>query len=75
MLSGTAIEYWDSGSVFSEEIVISMYHEYPISEERFYSNTGSLDEYDFEEGGSFSDVAKAVEAACSARFEHGEHGA
>ncbi len=53
------------------DCVISAYHNYPWDEHRFYSDTGGVSARDFQEGGLFDDVPLAVEAARSARFEHG----
>ena len=44
---------------------LTMYHDYPITEGRFYSCDLSA---------KFDDTEKACAAARSARFEHGEHG-
>ncbi|MDP8212781.1 MAG: hypothetical protein P9X22_05765 [Candidatus Zapsychrus exili] len=63
------------GEPNGNDCVISMYHNYPINEQRFYScSGGGLSEYDFGEGGNFSDVRFAVKKARSARFEFGENG-
>lgn len=55
------------------DCVISMYHDYPRTERRFYSSTGGVDHHDFAPDGMFEDVPAAVEAARSARFEYGEN--
>jgi hypothetical protein len=51
------------------DAVISMYHGYPLSEGRFYANTGCEGD-DFESclGRLFDDMPKAVSAARSAKF-------
>ncbi|MDQ8209635.1 hypothetical protein QEH52_19100 [Coraliomargarita sp. SDUM461003] len=56
------------------DCVISMYHNYPRDEGRFYTHTGGLTEADFEWNGLFDDVREAVHSARSARFEFGENG-
>ena len=56
------------------DCVISMYHNYPLDEQRFYTSTGGpLSEQDFDNKGNFADVRLAVEKARSARFEFGEN--
>lgn len=52
------------------DCVLSMYHNYPIDEHRFYSNTGGLTKDDFGRFGMFVDVADGVLSARQARFEH-----
>jgi hypothetical protein len=54
------------------DCILSMYKGYPIHEQRFYSEPGG-NEFDYR-GIGFDDVFEAVEAARSARFEHGESG-
>jgi len=48
------------------EYCLTMHNGYPTCEGRFYSPVGDDDP------GRFADTARAVEAARSARFEHGE---
>jgi len=50
---------------------LTMYHNYPIDEHRFYCNPG-----DWSPGGDayWDDTERAAIAARSARFEHGENG-
>lgn len=57
------------------DYLLTMYHDYPIQEGRFYCMPGeTLDtENDFYLNG-FGDMPPAVQAALSARFEHGEKG-
>lgn len=57
------------------DVMISMYHNYPVEERRFFWDTGGvLEESNFEPGHSFDDVRFAVAKARSARFEFGEKG-
>jgi hypothetical protein len=58
------------GATWVNDAVISMYHNYPIEERRFYTNTGCRqDGSDFwRMGNVFDDVEKAVHAARSAKF-------
>lgn len=51
------------------DVVLSMYHHYPINEHRFYTSTGGTTADDFSKNGMFDDVPNAVQAAKSARFE------
>ena len=82
----SAASYWavdgedDAGQPVYCDYVISMYHGYPLTEHRFYASTGEACPPDqrpspladgFHEH-MIEDVAEAVIAARSARFEHGE---
>jgi hypothetical protein len=70
---GLGIEIGDTKeAVRRMACVLSMYHGYPQTEHRFYSNTGGVGPGDFAAGSMFDDVPAAVNAARSARFEHGE---
>ena len=52
-----------AGEVIYYDYALTMYHNYPILEGRFFSSP---------EGQVFEDTRKAVAAARSARFEHGQ---
>jgi len=71
-ISYEVIEYEGDVSGWCD-CIISMYHNYPIDENRFYTMTGyeigSKVDVDF-----FPDVYEAVDKVRSARFEFGENG-
>ncbi|MDD5049632.1 MAG: hypothetical protein PHH49_08570 [Candidatus Omnitrophica bacterium] len=54
------------------DYLISMYHNYPTDEHRFYSNSGYIPCWNFEGEWPDSGVRRAIEKSRSARFEHGE---
>jgi hypothetical protein len=58
----------ETGTTISD-CVLSMYHNYPIDEHRFYSGTGGLMEDDFRADGMFGDVPGAVQTARRQRFQ------
>lgn len=59
------------GCVVNLDCIISMYHNYPIDEGRFFTNAGAT--MTPEEVRAFCpDIHHAITAARSARFEHGE---
>lgn len=61
---GQWLEITDDFAEF--EYCLTMYHNYPADEGRFYCSPGS------DEDGRFEDTERAAIAARSARFEHGE---
>jgi hypothetical protein len=63
----------DINSYFEDDYLISMYHDYPTSEHRFYANSGYGGEWYFGEDWPKDTVKDAIIAARSARFEHGEN--
>lgn len=68
----TAIVPWEEEEDIAEiDYCLTMYHNYPIDEHRFYCQPG-----DYSPGGDafWDDTAVAANAARSARFEHGESG-
>ncbi len=62
---------WEPGDRF-DYFGVTDYHGYYISEHRFYGSPGSATPDD--EGILTERAKKAITAARSARFEHGEHG-
>lgn len=54
------------------DFLISMYHNYPINEHRFYENSGYGGGWSFEGEWPDSGVRGAIEKSRSTRFEHGE---
>jgi hypothetical protein len=70
------VGYFDPTNDLRIDYVMGEGHMYHLSEARFYSNTGCMWpdrlECDCDEWGW--DLCRAVEAARSARFEHGERG-
>jgi hypothetical protein len=65
------------GDMDEMDYIVSMYHHYPTTEHRFYANTEffglSEDEMMVEVRATYGDtMEKGIEAARSARFEHGE---
>lgn len=55
-----------------DDFLISMYHSYPLTEGRFYQNSGYGGEWYFGDDWPEDGVIDAIVAARSARFEHGE---
>ena len=54
------------------DFLISMYHNYPREEHRFYENSGYVPCWNFEGEWPDSEVRQAIEKSRSARFEHGD---
>ena len=79
LLDGLPDDRWYScvqmidGSSYDEQLFVSNYHNYHIEEHRFYGCPGSRSPS--LEGILTPDIASAIIAARSARFEHGESGA
>jgi hypothetical protein len=70
-----AVEWDDVTGFISHSYALSMYHDYPRTEGRFYCDPAEYELYDgIGPHGAFWDVPLGVEAARCARFEFGENG-